>query len=116
MFHCTNVHATRSTDPVEDDGHQEEVEQECLRGTAAVELKEDDGEDEREELVAGIAEGGTKKLHPSNCHQQDITAGARHRHLSHSGAEAAYSQAQQKPIRVTVTSANTTTMLSNMCY
>lgn len=103
-------------DLVEDDGHEEEVEQECLRGTAAVKLKEDDGEDECEELVAGIAEGGSKKLHPSNCHQQDITAGARHRHLSHSGAEAAYSQAQQKPIRVTLPSANTNTMLSNMCY
>jgi len=85
------------TDLVEDDGHEEEVEQECFRGTAAVKLKEDDGEDECEELVAGIAEGGTKKLHPSNCHQQDITAGARHRH--HSGAEAAHSQAQKTEIR-----------------
>lgn len=99
MFQCTNVHPSHSTDLVEDDGHEEEVEQECFRGTAAVKLKEDDGEDEREELVAGIAEGGTKKLHPSNCHQQDITAGARHRHLSHSGAEAAHSQAQQTLIR-----------------
>lgn len=82
------------TDLAEDDRHDEEVEQEGFRGTAAVKLKEDDGEDEREELIAGIAEGGTEKLHPGNCHQQDITAGARHRRLRHSDAEAGYSQSQ----------------------
>lgn len=85
VFPCHKCSVLR-TDLAEDDGHDEEVKQEGFRGTAAVKLKEDDGEDEREELIAGIAEGGTEKLHPSNCHQQDITAGARHRRLRHSDA------------------------------
>ena len=72
---------------MEDYGHKEEVEQEGLGGPAAVELEEDDGKDERNKLVAGIAEGGAQKLHPSNCHQQDIKAGARHRRLRYSDAE-----------------------------
>lgn len=54
---------------MEDNGHEEEVEQEGLRSTAVVELEENDGEDECEELVAGIAEGWAQELHPSNCHQ-----------------------------------------------
>lgn len=54
---------------MEDDGHEEEVEQEGLRSPAVVELEENDGEDKREELVAGVAEGRAQKLHPSNCHQ-----------------------------------------------
>lgn len=54
---------------MEEYGHEEEVKQEGLRSPAVVKLEENDGEDEREELVAGIAEGRAQKLHPSNCHQ-----------------------------------------------
>lgn len=42
---------------VEDNGHEEEVEQEGLRSPAVVELEENNGEDERQELEAGVAEG-----------------------------------------------------------
>lgn len=79
---CHPAATADPTDLVEDYGHEEKVEQEGLGGSAAVKLEEDNGEGKRDELVAGIAEGRAKELHPSNCHQEDITAGARHRHLS----------------------------------
>lgn len=67
-WECSNVSASRAH-LVEEYGHEEEVKQEGLRSPAVVKLEENDGEDEREELVAGIAEGRAQKLHPRNCHQ-----------------------------------------------
>lgn len=87
---------TSQTDLVEDNGHNKKVQQKGFRGSAAVKLEEDDSEDESDELEAGIAEGGAEELHPSNCHQQDITAGARHRDLSNSGAQTGHSGAKQR--------------------
>lgn len=44
-------------DLVEDDRHDEEVQQETLRGVRTVEMEKDEREEQSEELEAGVAEG-----------------------------------------------------------
>lgn len=42
---------------VEHNGHDEEVQQEALRGTWTIEVKENECKEQSEELEAGVAEG-----------------------------------------------------------
>lgn len=42
---------------VKDDGHDEEVQQEALRGARTVEVEKDKREEQSEELEARVAEG-----------------------------------------------------------
>lgn len=42
---------------MEGNGHDEEVQQEALRGSRTVELEKDESEEQSEELEAGVAEG-----------------------------------------------------------
>ena len=57
---------------VEDDGHDEEVQQEALGGVRTVEVEKDEREEQGEELEAGVAEGRTQKFQPGDCRQENI--------------------------------------------
>lgn len=60
---------------MKDNGHDEEVQQEALRGTRTVEVEKDEREEQSEELEARIAEGRAKQFQSGDRGQQDIAAG-----------------------------------------
>lgn len=47
---------------MKDDGHDEEVQQEALRGAWTVEVEKDKREEQSEELEARVAEGRAKQF------------------------------------------------------
>lgn len=59
---------------MEEDGHDEEVEQEALGGAWTVEVEEDEREQQGEELEAGVTEGRAQEFQPSDCGQENIAA------------------------------------------
>lgn len=60
---------------VKDDGHDVEVQEEALGGTRTVEVEKNERKEESQELEAGITEGRTQEFQPSNCCQENVTAG-----------------------------------------
>lgn len=60
---------------VENNRHDEEVQQEALRGMRTVEVEKDEGEEQGEELETGVAEGCTQEFQACDCRQENITAG-----------------------------------------
>lgn len=59
---------------VEHNGHDEEVQQEALRGTWTIEVKENECKEQSEKLEAGVAEGWAQEFQSSDCRQENITA------------------------------------------
>lgn len=59
---------------VEEDAHDEEVQQEALRGVRTVKVEKDQREEQREELETGVAEGRAQQLQSRNGGQQDVAA------------------------------------------
>lgn len=60
---------------MENDGHDEEVQQEALRGVRAVKVEKDKCEEQSEELETGVTERGTQELQAGDRRQENITAG-----------------------------------------
>lgn len=73
-MHVGIVKAPRSH-LVEDDGHDEEVQQEALGGVRTVEVEKDEREEQSEELEAGVAEGRAQELQSGDGRQENVTAG-----------------------------------------
>lgn len=63
------------SDLVKDNGHDEEVQQEALRGARTVEVEKDEREEQSEELEARVAEGRAKQFQSGDRGQQDVAAG-----------------------------------------
>lgn len=59
---------------VEDNRHDEEVQQETLGGVRTVEVEKNEREEKREELEAGVAEGGAQEFQPGDRRQEDVAA------------------------------------------
>jgi len=60
---------------VENNRHDEEVQQEALGEVWTVEVEEDECEEQREELEAGVAERWTQEFQSSNRCQENVAAG-----------------------------------------
>lgn len=60
---------------MEQDGHDEEVQQETLRGMWTIKVEKDEREEQSEEVCAGVTEGRAQEFQTSDCGQEDVTAG-----------------------------------------
>lgn len=60
---------------MKEDAHNEEVQQEALRGVRTVEVEKDQREEQGEELEARVAEGRAQQFQSSDGGQQDVAAG-----------------------------------------
>lgn len=59
----------------ENNGHEEKVEQQCLRQMTVVEGEEENGEQDAHILVGGTAVRGTKQLQAGHCDHQSSDSG-----------------------------------------
>lgn len=60
---------------MKEDAHDEEVQQEALRGVWTVEVEKDQREEQGEELEARVAEGRAQQFQSGDGGQQDVAAG-----------------------------------------